>query len=309
MIQTRNGRNPELPAQPVVERLSSRTVAYLQQPGGWFLNNAGWVTGTEQTLLVDTCATEERTRQLLAAFRDDTGTGAPRTVVLTHAHGDHANGAGLLVRAGSTVLATEPAAREIAAGPHTYPQVFAYDGWGDITPPESLTTLTGPTSVDLGDGHTAELVPVPERAHTAGDLVVWLPGEGVVFTGDLLFVGVTPLAVHGSIRGWLAALDWLAGFEAAQLVPGHGPVCTGDEAITAVRGYLQWLLDVTAEDSPDFAALHEQANGRWPDWLDGERHAVNLRLAHAEVHGYSFDLPAAMYALVRAAGGPLALDL
>lgn len=298
-----------MPAPPAVRHLSSRVVAYLQSPGGWFLNNAGWVTGAERTCLVDTCATEKRTRQLLEALRADTEARAPDTVVLTHAHGDHANGAGLLARAGSTVMASEPAAREITTGPHLYPKVFAYDGWGDVRPPKTITTITERVSFDLG-GCALELIPVPTHAHTPGDLVVWLPQERVLFAGDLLFIGVTPLAVHGSIRGWLEALEWLAGFDAIHLVPGHGPVCTdGHEVIADIRGYLRWLLDVTAEDCPDFDALHEQASDRWSTWLDPERHVVNLRVAHAEVHGQPFDLVEALQALLRVNRGPIVFDL
>ncbi|REF38325.1 MBL fold metallo-hydrolase [Thermasporomyces composti] len=299
-----------MPAPPAVRHLSSRVVAYLQAPGGWFLNNAGWVTGVKQTFLIDTCATEKRTRQLLEAVRADTDATNLDPVVITHAHGDHANGAGLLARAGSTVMATEAATREIMAGPHLYPEVFAYDGWGDVRPPATITTITERVSFDLGDGRALELVPVPTHAHTPGDLVVWLPEERVLFAGDLLFVGVTPLAVHGSIRGWLDALEWLAGFDAIHLVPGHGPVCTGDRKVIAdVQAYLRWLLDVTADDCPDFDALHEQASDRWSAWLDPERHVVNLRVAHAEVHGQPFDLAEALQALLRVNGGPIVLDL
>jgi cyclase len=274
------------------------------------LNNAGWVTGVKHTFLIDTCATEKRTRQLLEAVRADTGATDPDPVVITHAHGDHANGAGLLARSGSAIMAVEATAREILAGPHLYPQVFAYDGWGDVRPPETITTITERVSFDLGDGSALELIPVPTHAHTPGDLVVWLPQERVLFAGDLLFAGVTPLAVHGSLRGWLDALDWLTEFDALHLVPGHGPVCTGGtEVVAEIRGYLQWLLDVTAEDDPDFDALHQQASHRWSTWLDPERHVVNLRVAHAEAYGQPFDLVEALQALLRVNGGPLVLDL
>jgi cyclase len=283
---------------------------YLQPDGGWFLNNAGWVVGPDGVLLVDTCATEARTRRLLAALAADPETGSGEkavTLALTHGHGDHANGAGLVAAAGGTVLATEWTAAMVTSGPHVFAEVFAYDGWGDIAPPARVGTLAGPRRLDLGAGRAPEVIPVPGPAHTGGDLVVWLPDQGVLFTGDLLFAGVTPLAVHGSITGWLAALDWLAEFDAAHLVPGHGPV-TDDRTRVAVADYLRWLRDAAQPDEPDFAALHLTALERWPDWLDGERHAANLRIAHTEAHGLPPDLTPIL-ALVTAAGGPITLDI
>jgi cyclase len=56
------------------------------------------------------------------------------------------------------------------------------------------------------------------------------------------------------------------------------------------------LLDVVQHDDPDFTALHHHARTRWPTWLDPERHAVNLRIAHAEIHGYYCDGTTAMTA-------------
>lgn len=297
-------------SEPVVVQVSSAATAYLQLPGGWFLNNAGWIVGDERTLLVDTCATEARSRRLLAAARAAGLPNAPLSAVLTHGHGDHANGAGVVAREGGSVLASPAAARDIATGPHTYPAVFHCSTWGDITPPDISTTIAESTSLDLG-GVSVEILPVPGRAHTDGDLVVRLPHDDVLFTGDLLFSEVTPLALHGSITGWLDALDWLAGFDAAHIVPGHGPLATRDSgALAAVQDYLHWLLDAVANtDHPDFDQLERQARSRWPHWHDAERHAVNLRVAHAEAHDRPCDFPTALEAMLHSAGGPIALDI
>lgn len=298
-------------AAPIVHSFNSRVGAYLQPPGGWFLNNAGWLAGPEHTLLIDTCATEERTRLLLAAVETHRpAPDSPLTAAITHAHGDHANGAGLIARSGGTALATGSAASVIADGPHTYPGAFACSTWGDITPPDSMSVVTGPARIEAGGGQVADVLPVPGTAHTDGDLVVWLPRDGVLFTGDLLFDGVTPLSAQGSVRGWLSALDWLSGFEAGQLVPGHGSILRpADGGIDAVAGYLRWLLDVGSADRPDFDDLYRQAAERWPRWSEPERHAANLVVAHAETQNRPVDVIAAFTAMLTAAGGPIELDI
>jgi glyoxylase-like metal-dependent hydrolase (beta-lactamase superfamily II) len=59
--------------------------------------------------------------------------------------------------------------------------------------------------------------------NTPGDLVVYLPKEQVVVTGDLV-VWPTPFVFDSRIRSWRESLDSLKALAAAALVPGHGPV-------------------------------------------------------------------------------------
>ncbi|HTI23624.1 MAG TPA: MBL fold metallo-hydrolase [Kutzneria sp.] len=297
-------------SSPLVHSLGSATHAYEQPTGGWFLNNAGWVTGSESTLVVDTLATEARTAALLAAVRAESGhDGAQLMAAITHWHGDHAHGANQIHDAGGTTVTTGHSAAMIAAGPHLFEQVFAFDGWGDVTPPKIDFVVSEKTTYDLG-GVTVDLLPVPWVAHTEGDLVVHVPSDGVLFTGDLVFVGVVPLVMAGTAAGWIQALDWLPTLEHRHLVPGHGPMQGADStAIADLREYLSWLLDVTAVDSPDFAALDAQARERWAAWSEHERHAVNLIKTHADQHGRTADIPTMAMAMLKPFGGPIKLDI
>ncbi len=67
------------------------------------------------------------------------------------------------------------------------------------------------------------------RAHTSGDLTIWLPLQKVLITGDLL--DELPFAGHGFLTSWVATLDRLATMEFEHIIPGHGGVLP--------RGYLQ----------------------------------------------------------------------
>ncbi|QUQ69611.1 MBL fold metallo-hydrolase [Kutzneria sp. CA-103260] len=297
-------------SSPLVHSLGSATRAYEQPTGGWFLNNAGWVTGRERTLVVDTLATEARSARLLDAVRKDTGHDGDQLVAaITHWHGDHAHGAIQIARAGGRLLATGHSAAMIGAGPHLFEMVFAFDGWGDVTPPKIDELVSEPTTVDLG-GISADVLPVPWVAHTEGDLVVHVPSDGVLFTGDLVFVGVVPLVMAGTAEGWIKALDWLATLEHRHLVPGHGPMQgAGSTAVADLRAYLSWLLEVTAVDAPDFDALDAQARQRWASWSEGERHAVNLMKTHADQHGTTADVATLAMAMLKPFGGPIPLDI
>ena len=114
--------------------------------------------------------------------------------------------------------------------------------------------------------------------HTAGDLVAYVPDAGVVFAGDLLFIGSTPILWHGPIENWFSALDRLLSWDAATYVPGHGPVC-GPAEIRALRDYWVWVNDA-AEDRfraglPPLQAARELVRSpefqQWRDWESPER--------------------------------------
>ena len=71
-------------------------VAWVQPDGSWWLNNAGAVSGGDGCIVVDTCATESRTRRFLGAVREATGDAPIRMAANTHQHGDHSYGNSLL---------------------------------------------------------------------------------------------------------------------------------------------------------------------------------------------------------------------
>jgi len=83
-----------------------------------------------------------------------------------------------------------------------------------------------------------------QPAHTPGDSIVWLPKEGVVFAGDLVFVdrllGVLPFS---SASGWLSSFEDMAKLQPRLIIPGHGDVCDLAKARRETADYLRLLLD------------------------------------------------------------------
>ncbi|MCP2169030.1 MBL fold metallo-hydrolase [Goodfellowiella coeruleoviolacea] len=291
------------------EQVGDHSWAYVQQPGTWFINNAGFVAGDSPgdggAVLIDTCATNRRTRALL-----DTATGLVgplRAAVSTHHHGDHTYGNHLLP-AGLPIWASAPAVAEAqATGIQHYQGVFQQPDWGD-------QQLRLATDVVEPAGSTVGRVlarAFGATAHTRGDVVGWVPDDGVLYTGDLVFAGVIPLALSGSVRGWLEALEWLRGFAAAVVVPGHGPVShTPNTAIDAMAGYLGLVLrvaeDALARGRSAVDAAADLASGPYADWGDrDERNLINLTVAMAELRGEPVDVAALLAAALANNGGPL----
>jgi cyclase len=98
-------------------------------------------------------------------------------------------------------------------------------------PTRSLDPKELPLSIDLG-GLTAILEHHP--GHSGTDIIVRVPHQNIVFTGDLLFQGKYPVTFDpkASISAWRKTLTVFASFDKETLfVPGHGQLC-GQEAIT-----------------------------------------------------------------------------
>ncbi|GAA4943920.1 MBL fold metallo-hydrolase [Nonomuraea thailandensis] len=286
--------------------------AWVQPDGTWWVNNAGAVTGDDGTIVVDTCATEERTRRFLRALEAATDDAPIRAAVNTHQHGDHTHGNCLLPE--QAVIVGHESVRESVLTD------FVIDGcppfwspvpdWGGVTrrPPSlvfssELTVYSGGRRIDLlHPGHPA---------HTAGDVVAWLPEERVLFTGDLLFHGITPLVLMGSVDGALRSLDWLAGFGAEHVVPGHGPLAdaaTLPGILADHERYFRFVADTAAAGlrrglSPLDAARRADLRA-FQGWPDAERLVLNLHRAYADAAGADVDLPAAFVEAMEWNRGP-----
>jgi cyclase len=286
------------------EEIADGVYAFVQPDGSWMINNSGFVAGRSGVLCVDACATERRTRDLLAAVAKVT-TAPVRTLVNTHHHPDHTAGNGLFPTA--TIVAHEHARTEMRAlGLPANDGTWSDVDYGDLGLALPFLTFTDRITVWAGDLR-CEVVHPGWTAHTPGDAVVWIPDAAVLFAGDLLFNGGTPFLLSGSVRGSIAALEeFLAPLGATTIVPGHGPVC-GPEVIDDVLAYLRFVLDLAAEGRAAGLSPLDLARqtdlGRFAAWTDAERIVGNLHRAYAEDSGDPLDPGAAFADMVAYNGG------
>jgi cyclase len=299
--------------QPELVSVADGVHAWIQPDGTWWINNAGAVLGDDGVVLVDTCATRRRTERFLAAV-DATSGGAPiRFAVNTHLHGDHTYGNALLP-ADTAIVAHEKTREGLLAD---FILTATPPIW-EPTPDWGISAIRAP-SVVLHDELTLfngtrriELRHPGYPAHTEGDVVVWLPEERVLFSGDLLFHRITPLVMAGSVDGALRSLDWLAGFGADTVVPGHGTLISAadlPEMLAGLERYYRLIAEIARQgraqgETPLAAATHCDL-GEFADWPDAERLVPNLHRAYADAAGTPFDLVAAMTDAITWHGGPL----
>ena len=108
------------------------------------------------------------------------------------------------------------------------------------------------------------------RAHTGGDVVVYLPQERIAFTGDMMLPGLAYMG-DGHVDEWPAALEGLKNLNFDAWLPGHGPVMRDKSQISNFQEYLLDLW-VKAEGMHSRSAGWEEAAGR----LDMTNHSANF---------------------------------
>jgi cyclase len=277
-------------ADPQLDQVADGIFAYTQPDGGWCLNNAGVLVADGRCLLVDTAATERRTLLLREAVASVAAV-EPNAIVNTHHHSDHTFGNSLFGPL-TAIVAHEETRLESAAAGLGIQTLWPDVEWGEVSVRLPTVTFTDTLTLHLGDVRV-ELIHLGP-AHTTNDTVVWIPAEGVLFTGDIAMAHVTPYVLMGSVAGSLAALDQLIELKPRIVVPGHGPV-GGPEILEATRDYLSWVRDLdaraAAEGLTPLQAAQEADLGAYADLVDSERLVSNLHRARLEAAGARHGAP------------------
>ncbi len=284
-----------------LHEVGDRVWAWTLPDGGYGWSNAGLIAGNGASLLVDTLFDLALTREMLSAMRPFTDSAPITDALITHSNGDHTHGNQLLdpsVR----IIAAHGTADEIAHGmapemlamaqtanlgpiatPYTRDR-FGHFDFSGITVRNADHTFERNLAVEVG-GRRIDILNLGP-AHTAADSVVHVPDAGVLFGGDLLFIGCTPIVWAGPIANWVAACDAMIALDAPTVVPGHGPV-TDSDGIRAVRSYLVHVSEHAEAAYRKGLYWAEAADtidlGEYATWLDAERVVVNVYQRYREL--------------------------
>jgi glyoxylase-like metal-dependent hydrolase (beta-lactamase superfamily II) len=195
-------------------------------------------------VVVDALGSPALARRLMAQIREITP--MPVThVIVTHYHADHMYGlqtfrdAGVKIiahRAGLDYLNSETARQrlevsrtDLAPWINADTRLVPADQWVD-------------SDTNLNVGGTEFLIRHVGPAHTAEDLVVYIPSEKVLFAGDLMFRGRIPFVGQANSKHWIEALDDLLKLDTTVVVPGHGPASReARKDMELTRNYLVYL--------------------------------------------------------------------
>ena len=205
--------------------------------------NIGLVVTPAGALLVDSGASLQGAQQIHAAVKRVTD--QPVKWVINTGGQDHRwLGNGHFAAQGAEVIAHANARADMQArgGDHLAALRPALKEKLDGTVPTLPTRWLTGSDETLNLGGMSIEVKHRGGAHTPGDLLVWLPQQKVVFSGDIVYVdrllGVIPVSHTGR---WLASFAALEALQPARVVPGHGEVCDLPKAQSQTRDYLQAL--------------------------------------------------------------------
>ena len=113
--------------------------------------------------------------------------------------------------------------------------------------------------------------------HTPSDIILYLPDDKIVFSGDLVFNQNHPYLAQGEIEPWKQWLDNMNALDIQKVIPGHGPIGTKD-IITKMKHYLIDVEDLAAEMrekamEPDQIGIPD----KYKDWMLSRFFSVNLQ--------------------------------
>jgi glyoxylase-like metal-dependent hydrolase (beta-lactamase superfamily II) len=250
-----------------------------------FISNAGFVITPAGVVVIDALGSPALGQRLLAEIRKHTS--VPVThVILTHYHADHIYGLQAFKAAGAKVLAHE--AGRLYLNSDTA-QLRLQASRTDLAPWIDQDTrlvaadewLTGRRELVVG-GVRFVLEPVGP-AHTPEDMVIYLPQEKVLFAGDLVFRNRLPYVGQADSGHWIRSLDALLAFDAAVVVPGHGPASTqARQDMELTRDYLVYLRQVMGQAARNLDPFEDAYKAA--DWSRFEHlplfHAANRMNAY-----------------------------
>ncbi|HZF76538.1 MAG TPA: MBL fold metallo-hydrolase [Acetobacteraceae bacterium] len=265
--------------------------------------NSGVIVGPEGVVVVDAQATPAMAQDVIGRVRGVTDRPVTQ-VVLTHYHAVRVLGASgygrpaIIASEATRDLIVERGRQDMDSEIGRFPRLFRGK--------ESIPGLTWPThtfgrrlTLWLGE-REAQVIHIG-RSHTAGDTVVWLPKEKVLFAGDTVEFGATPYCGDAHFADWPATLDAIRALGPERMVPGRGRALMTraecEEAIEGTRAFTSDLFAIAKAGAAKGATLkqvYEEAMGamrpKYGHWVIFE-HCMPFNVARAYDEAKGLDHP------------------
>ena len=213
--------------------------------------NVGYVIGDRAVLVIDTGLGPPNGAAVYEVAKKLAGE-KPLYLVTTHVHPEHDLGAQAFPSTTKLIRSTDQV-KDIAEFGLQLAKVFA--GRSAINADllkgadfrKADVTFEGNYDLDLG-GVQAKITAMGPN-HTAGDTIIWIEADRVLFAGDLAMRAQPAFASpHSSLKQWLTSLDRLEALKPAIIVPSHGPTGEGTGFIDGYRIYLTEVRDRTVAE-------------------------------------------------------------
>ncbi|WP_340695846.1 MBL fold metallo-hydrolase [Hydrogenobacter thermophilus] len=233
-----------------------------------FISNAYFVVTKDGVIVFDALSTYKLGKELLETIKSLTDKPV-KYLVISHYHTDHFYGAKAFKETGAIIVAhswsyeylsSEESQNMLTARRNILGEEL--DGTElvspDITTSSSLTIHMGGENFEVY--HWC-------KAHTNGDIVMYIPSKKILIAGDLVFGGRIPFLGSGNSKTWIDCLDDIMRIKPEILLPGHGPYLRGEEEIrkqvTWTKRYIQdirYVVKKLYEEGLDVEEVKKRAN-------------------------------------------------
>ena len=221
--------------------LTEKTISFTEVGDGlWAFTaegdpNSGVIIGDDSVMIIEAQATPRLANKVIEKVREVTDKPISH-LVLTHYHAVRVLGASAF-NAPQVIMSDTARAMVVERGQEDWDSEFQrfprlFEGH------ESIPGLTWPTttfsdamSVYLGN-RRVDIMHLG-RAHTAGDAVVYVPDQNVMFTGDIVEYHSACYCGDGHFADWGDTLDNIKWFDVDAIAPGRGDALVGKEMVNA----------------------------------------------------------------------------
>ena len=175
-------------------------------------------------------------------------------VVNTHVHDDHWLGNSYYIETGAKIVGSSGFSSETRVATTRMQKRISKEAFLKTTQVFPLIFVEDEKVLDFYT-RQVHIKSVNNKAHTASDLLIYIPDEKIVFVGDLVFNDRLPSIRDGNLKGWIAALDAIRAMDVAFIVGGHGKI-VDRSAIDMTYNYLKTLqeqVSLMLEEGQDIA--------------------------------------------------------
>jgi glyoxylase-like metal-dependent hydrolase (beta-lactamase superfamily II) len=227
--------------------------------------NSGVIIGDESVMIIEAQATPRLANKVIKKLREVTDKPISH-VVLTHYHAVRVLGASafgadqIIMGDAARAMVVERGQEDWDSEFQRFPRLFeGHESIPGLTYP--TTTFSDDMTVYLGN-RRIDLMHLG-RAHTAGDIVIHVPDENVMFTGDIVEYHSACYCGDGHFADWGDTLDNIASFDVDAIAPGRGDALVGKDMVHAAIENTRDFVADTYNPAARIAARNGSLKEAW----------------------------------------------
>lgn len=227
--------------------------------------NTGVIIGDESVMIVEAQATPRLARKVIDCVRQVTDKPISH-LVLTHYHAVRVLGASAY-GAREIIMSDVAGAMVEERGQEDWDSEFGrfprlFQGHEEI-PGLTRPTITFSDRMTVWLGSRRVDIMHLGRAHTAGDAVIWVPDEEVMFTGDIVEYHSACYCGDGHFNDWPETLENIASFRPRAIAPGRGDALVGADMVGKAIANTADFIDSTYRPAARVAARGGSLKDAW----------------------------------------------